>query len=63
MCKTVIIFNVNLLANRSELLRVWKKENGSNATYENLLKACVQTNNAEAANTIVELLKGNYHRT
>ena len=69
MCKTIIAWGqgnyvysiVNLLAIRSELLRAWKDQNGLNATYANLLKACVQTNNADAANTIVELLKGNHN--
>ena len=41
---------------RSGLIREWKREHGPEATYEELLKACVETNHAEAAECIVTLL-------
>ena len=47
-----------ILSTRLELLREWKKQYGENATYSQLLKACVDTNNASAAATIVHLLNG-----
>ena len=45
---------------RSELLRAWKRQNGLNATYEKLLEACVATYNADAAETIIQLLNGKH---
>lgn len=43
---------------RCELLHEWKSSNGSRATYRALLEACVKTDNADAANSIVTLLCG-----
>ena len=43
---------------RSELLRRWKNINGLRATYGALLKACVDTGNTDAAQKIVDVLKG-----
>ena len=37
-------------------LRVWKQEHGTRATYAELLKACVETNNSDSAEVIVTLL-------
>ena len=39
------------------MLRTWKNKN-SNATYATLLEACVESSNKDAAEKIVELLKG-----
>ncbi len=45
---------------RCELLREWKRQYGLEATYANLLKACVETSNAEAARKIFEVLNGKF---
>ena len=41
------------------MLRAWKNQTAE-ATYAVLLKACVNTNNKDAAQKIADLLKGKY---
>ena len=43
---------------RSELLREWKRQEDHMATYAKLLRACVESFNAEAANSIIQLING-----
>ncbi len=40
---------------RPEMLRVWKRKTGK-ATYARLLRACVDTDNKNSAEKIIELL-------
>ncbi len=46
-----------LLIIRYELLRVWKRET-QHATYKDLLKVCVDTENKDSAKKIIEVLRG-----